>query len=78
MRKPLDLRRYTDKELVALLPTLPFEQQVEEVIRKYVGGIIEDAHNGEHNAAEASAIIARGLVGRLKRAGVLPAQRWKP
>lgn len=71
MRRPFNQEHYTDKELLALLPTWSFNQQVEEVIRKYVGGVISVAHDGHHHAAEADAMIARALVGRLKRAGVL-------
>lgn len=71
MRKPLNQTNYTDKQLMDLLPTLPFDQQIEQVIRKYVGGAMSHAMNGEHSAAESDAMIARALVGRLKRCGVI-------
>ena len=63
----------TDKELIELLPRLPFDRQIEEVIAKYRGGICSRHLDGHTSAAVAEPRIARELVGKLKRLGVLAA-----
>lgn len=60
-------KRYpTDKELLLLLPRLPLEQRIEVVIRKYIGGTVSSAHNGENTSAEADRLIARRLLHLLR------------
>lgn len=63
----------TDKELAELLPRLPFERQMEEVIAKFVSGITSRHHDGHTSAALADPRIARDLIAKLKRFGVLAA-----
>lgn len=59
------MKHYTDKQLAELLPTLPLEQRIEEVIRKYVGGAMS-VYNGENSAEVADAQIAKYLLRKLK------------
>lgn len=62
----------TDKELAVLLPKLPLDQQIEHVICKYVGGASSRWRDGETPANIGDAGIAKDLVGKMKRFGVLP------
>lgn len=66
----------TDKELIALLPKLPLDQQIEHVIAKYIGGACARYRDGETPANVGDAGIAKELVGRMKRLSLLP--MWRP
>jgi hypothetical protein len=62
----------TDKEIAASLPSLTFEQRVETILRKFVGGIVSRHHDGENTAFKADGLIARDLMEKLRKFGVLP------
>src|SRR4051812_19027068 len=56
----------TDKELAQILPTLPLEERIEAVLRKYVGGAVSGAYDGETPGPTADARIAHYLMGKLR------------
>lgn len=78
-------RTPTDKDLAALLPTLPLAQRIEAVIRKYVGGAVSKEYDGDTSANVADARIAAYLLRKMRpwlpkesASGPLPAPAASP